>query len=181
MLAHFPPNEGGSGLKPIECEHTRTWLEALGFSGFVTFAALRTLDFLPVPTDGGVYVLLRESDVVPSFLSVGSGGHFKGRDPNVEVALLERRWISGCQVVYVGKASKTSERRHLRKRLQEFAAFGSGKAVGHWGGRLTWQLEDSADLLVCWKVSDTPRATESDLLRALESEHGSLPYANLVH
>lgn len=43
-------------------------------------------------------------------------------------------------------------------------SFGQGKPVGHWGGRLIWQLEDVKDLIVCWKVleKEEPRDVEKE-------------------
>src|SRR6476620_1240573 len=62
-----------------------------------------------------------------------------GRSDNL--ACCARRWQGG----------KTAKR-GLRKRIQEFADFGRGAPVGHWGGRLLWQLADSQALLIAWKV-----------------------------
>lgn len=52
----------------------------------------------------GVYVVYRDSDEPPHFLEVSSGGHFKGKDPTVPVALLQSAWVSGVRVLNVGKA-----------------------------------------------------------------------------
>ena len=154
-------------------------LEKQGFTGFVTFDELRSSHFELVPTEGGVYVVLRETSNEPSFLPIGRGGHFKGKNPNLEVDIPQSRWVPECHIIYIGKADKRGQKRHLRKRLQEFAHFGSGRAVGDWGGRLIWQLTDSANLLVCWKTDAAPAVLESEMIAAFQTSHGRLPYANL--
>ena len=60
--------------------------------------------------------------------------------------------------------------------------FGQGKPVGHWGGRLIWQLEDAKDLIVCWKVleKEEPREEEKKMIQAFKKQHeGKRPFANL--
>ena len=61
--------------------------------------------------------------------------------------------------------------------------FGRGAPVGHWGGRLVWQLEDAERLVVCWKpVTDhrDPGAVETALIRSFKLAHGGRrPFGNL--
>jgi hypothetical protein len=154
----------------------RNSLEADGFTGFVTFNELRTSEFADVPTEGGVYVVLRESDKPPGFLDNNPGGRFKGKDPTVDVSALEAKWIDECTVVYLGKGD------NLKRRLREYARFGAGAPIGHWGGRYIWQLTDSTELLVGWKEcgeGHTAAGLESELLQLFIEKHGGLPFANL--
>jgi hypothetical protein len=67
-------------------------------------------------------------------------------------------------------------------RLQEFADFGRGKPVGHWGGRLLWQLADSQSLVVAWKVLEAAEvdSAEAEYQAEFISIYGRLPFANLV-
>jgi len=61
--------------------------------------------------------------------------------------------------------------------------FGQGKAVGHYGGRYIWQLQDAKDLVVCWKVTldDEPRVVEKQMIEEFKAAHGGKrPFANLV-
>ena len=54
--------------------------------------------------------------------------------------------------------------------------------MGHWGGRLIGQLENHADLLVCWRATtEEPRRVEESMLAAFEIHYGRLPFANLSH
>jgi len=114
---------------------TRSGLEAAGFVGWVTFEA--PIEYGEVPQTGGIYVVVQTADTEPDFLASNPGGRFKGRDPTIDVSALEANWVDGAEVVYIGKADK------LRRR--QFAQFGAGKPIGHWGGRLIWQLPRSSD------------------------------------
>jgi hypothetical protein len=82
--------------------------------------------------------------------------------------------VGGCPLVYIGKAAR------LRTRLRQYRDHGQGKPVGHWGGRYIWQLSDSGELLVAWKVTnDAPRLVEKEMLAAFVDRYGQLPFANL--
>ena len=54
---------------------------------------------------------------MPNFLPVGTGGLFKGEDPNVSIAELQNNWVEGTPVVYIGKATS------IKKRLSQYSAF----------------------------------------------------------
>jgi hypothetical protein len=99
---------------------------------------------------------------MPTFVDPGSGGWFKGRDPNVRAEVLEAKWVRGASILYVGKASS------LESRLRQLVAFGTGKPVGHFGGRYLWQLADAMDLEIHWSECQRP-------IRARESMAGCLP------
>ena len=156
----------------------RDALSAEGFRGFVTFAVLREGGLDLVPQKPGVYVVLRQSQAHPAFLARNPGGRFKGRDPTVPVPELERKWVAGVSLVYVGKGS------NLLRRLRQFAAFGAGRLVGHWGGRYIWQLADDDDLLVGWRPvaePETEAGAEGALVaRFKASNEGLLPFANII-
>lgn len=83
----------------LPLEWTRTGLEAVGFSGFVPFAALPTAG---VPTGAGVYVVIAP-DGPPDFLAVSPAGWIRG-DPTVPIAKLDRKWLPSSPVVYIGSA-----------------------------------------------------------------------------
>jgi hypothetical protein len=146
-------------------------LRASGFSGFQPLLGLNTD---AVPSAGGVYVVLTDRVGPPGFLPVSCGGHFKQKDPTVSESILRSKWVDGCSVVYIGKATS------LRSRLRQYRDFGRGKPIGHWGGRYIWQLENHADLLVCWRATDEPRRVEQSMLEAFERDYGRLPFANLT-
>lgn len=164
---------------------SRAELEERSFRGWPTFAQLREAAFESVPAaTPGVYVVLRPGAGQPRFTPQSIGGWFKGQDPAVDADALARNWVEGASVVYIGKADWRKRGKHpLRKRLQEFADFGAGRPVAHWGGRLIWQLEDAAELLVGWMPTpdESARAVEVRLIEEFRELHGRAPFANEPH
>jgi hypothetical protein len=157
-------------------EFTRDGLAAAGFMGFQSFTQLRETHCSQVPTNSGVYVVLREDANAPTFLLKSPGGWFKKKDPTLPVTKLEDKWVSGAHVVYIGRSSE------LRSRLLDYGAFGLGSPVRHWGGRLIWQIPNSQQFTVAWQVINppaTPQSEERRLIDAFVSEYGHLPFANL--
>ena len=67
------------------------------------------------------------------------------------------------------------------ERIRAYLRFGAGAAVGHSGGRYTWQLAGSDNLLVTWKIAEGAREQESALLSAFVAKFGQLPFANLTY
>lgn len=155
-------------------EWTQAGLAAAGFQGFSTLA---DLDGSQVPPAPGVYAVLRPSVEPPVFRAESPAGKFKGKDPSVPIAALMEAWVPGVAVLYLGKAGK---QKGLSRRLGEYRRHGSGRRVGHWGGRFIWQLVDSGDLLVAWKATPgaDPEQVEADLIIAFVSQHGRRPFAN---
>lgn len=156
-----------------------TTAKSHGFVGFKSICDLRATKLDDIPKEPGVYLILRPVTTPPVFLPVNKGGHFKGKDPTVEIQVLNAKWVKGSIAVYVGKAGGDSSAT-LRSRLAQYLRFGEGKPVGHWGGRYIWQLGDCESLLVCWKVldSESPLAVEQQMLDAFCRAHGQLPFAN---
>ena len=152
-----------------------------GFDGFKTIAELKRNDAC-IPMQIGVYLVLRGTLDAPKFLETGTGGHFKGQDPNVPLDELQRNWVEGADIVYIGKAGSQCGSAKLRSRLRQLVSFGCGKNVGHWGGRYLWQLEDSNDLIVCWLplIDEEPKIVEEELIQSFKRQHsGMRPFANL--
>ena len=157
---------------------TRTALEAAGFLGWQTWAELRTSDLAEVPPGPGAYVVYRRGLADPSFLESSPAGRFKGREPTVAAETLADNWVPGTHVVYIGKADA------LRRRLSQYARFGTGEPVGHWGGRYIWQLADCDELLIAWHAiswNEPARDYERRLLKHFAEGHdGRRPFANLT-
>lgn len=160
-------------------EWTADGLRLAGFEGFVPFAALPTAG---APETPGVYVVLWSGAGVPAFLESSAAGWFKGKDPTVDRERLERKWLTATVVVYAGTATGGIDgKRTLHRRLDEYRRHGAGEPIGHWGGRYVWQLTDSNELLVCWRVTSgaEAEATETALLDDFKAQFGALPFANL--
>ncbi len=166
-----------------------------GFEGFVPVSQLKSGG---IYADGdrqadadldrpGVYMVVRKDDSEPAFVPEGSGGHFKGKNPNVPIDELRANWVKDTCVVYIGKAGGGSSGATLRRRISQYIRFGSGEPVGHWGGRYIWQLEDADNLLFCWRPAkyagnrlEDAGELESELISEFKASYdGQRPFANL--
>lgn len=151
-----------------------------GFSGFKTVMELINNNSL-IPTVRGVYFVLHTQQKKPGFLPIGTGGFFKEKDPNVSIAELESNWVENTAVIYIGKAGGGKSKATLRSRLNQYLQFGQGAKVGHWGGRLIWQIIDAQELVICWKPLPTgdPELLEKELIQKFQSIYSKRPLANL--
>lgn len=151
-----------------------------GFSGFKSIRELWN-DKTCIPNIKGVYLVLDQNGR-PDFVIPGVGGFFKGKDPNVSIAELSDNHVPDSLVVYIGKAGGPTSMATLHSRLGQYLRFGQGKNVGHWGGRLIWQLKNHRGLLLCWKPTpdDDPREVEKLLIGNYEKQYGKKLFANLV-
>lgn len=155
-------------------------LKKAGFRGFKRMGEL-FIDSSEIPKVKGVYLVLNPHYNKAEYVSIGTGGYFKGKNPNVSIDELKLNWVDNSLIVYIGKAGSNTAKATLNSRLKQYFRFGQGKNVGHWGGRLIWQLKNSVDLIVCWKPlpDDNPRETECQLLVEYVSTFSKLPFANL--
>lgn len=156
-------------------------LKRNGFEGFKTIKSLMENDSC-IPVEKGIYLIIYNKELTPSFLPTGSGGHFKGKNPNVPIELLKKKWVNNTKVIYIGKAGNITGSATLRSRLRQYLKFGQDENVGHWGGRFIWQLEESRELLICWKVlpNKDPREEEKKQIHDFMQQHEKkLPFANL--
>jgi hypothetical protein len=152
----------------------------VGFTGFIAIKTLRS-QMHQLPDAAGVYAIVLPDNFQKRFLAKGSGGYFKGKEPNLPTTELELEWVNGADIIYFGKAGGSDSKATLRKRLTQYFDFGTGKPVGHYGGRLIWQLEHSEDLLVAWKTitKPEPAEVESQLIQEFKAYWGQRPFANL--
>lgn len=179
MADSRPPRDPG--------DFSRANLERLGFVGFVPVKTLRAQRpcAVDLPKDAaGVYIAYRESDRPVSFLRASPAGQWRG-DPTLPLAELRRRWVALSPIVYIGKADRPSPNstNSLRTRVSAYLRFGAGSNARHSGGYPTWQLHDSADLLIAWCVVKRPRSPlrfERELLDAHVAHFGALPFANSI-
>jgi hypothetical protein len=161
-------------------EWTSAGLRTAGYQGFLPFAALSRMS---VPTQPGIYVVLRQRMAPVEFLQESVAGHFKGRDQTADLALLGINWIEDAEVVYIGKAAWGKKRDGISRRLRQYRSIGEGRRSAHTGGVWIWQLADSADLLVCWiPTTDTSdafvRGVEAHIIADFVSRYGRRPFAN---
>lgn len=145
----------------------RSALEDVGFAGFVPFFEVPTAD---IPTQPGIYVVLRTATTAPELLELTharAGSAYAVED-------LERKWVNGSPVLYIGKADAKGG--GLRRRLRQYARKGSS----HQGGRSIWQLMDQDELLVAWVETpgEDPEHVEIGYRDAFAAEYGGWPFAN---
>lgn len=156
-------------------------LKSAGFKGFVDiFSLMANKDI--IPDKMGVYMVVYEGTGMPDFIYPGTGGAFKGKNPNVGKEELIGNWVDNTCVVYIGKAGGVASESTLKKRIGQYLSFGSGRPVGHWGGRYIWQIKDSGKLKICWRAlqSEDPAMVESAMIRQFAACHsGRRPFANL--
>jgi len=158
-------------------------LEREGFSGFLTVGQLHRSGCLEVPDAPGVYVVLRRERAPHPFLRRSTAPVWRRRDPTVPIPTLEARWHADATLLYVAGAPGPGVRSRLRQRIKRMLRFGHGSVVGHWGGRLLWQLGEAGRLVVAWRACETGEEAEAlttELLRRFESHHGGPPFANEV-
>ena len=150
-----------------------------GFSGFVKIKELNHNPIV-IPSIKGVYLVLYLDKVAPEFLIKGTGGYFKGNDPNIEVIGLKNKWVNDTIVVYISKMGSEEVGATLQSRLKQYLKFGQGKAVWYYGGRYIWQIKNSENLVICWKPleKDDPNIIESEMLHQFVKLYGTVPFAN---
>ena len=151
-----------------------------GFREGATFASLRAARHRGPSSVRGVYAVVYPFDYAPEFLKIGTGGWFRGRDPNVRRDELRGRWVKKSRLLYFGKAGAPGENGNLYDRISLLSRFGRGSSVSHRGGRVIWQIKGSADLVVRWLPTpdEVPRRVEHQLIQRLR-HCGKRPFANL--
>jgi hypothetical protein len=156
-------------------------LQDEGFKGFVAIQSMMQNTCMNVPFIQGVYFVLNTT-YEKTFLAESTGGWFKKKDPSVKQSDLERNWVDNTIVLNMGKAGGRDSNATLNSRLKQYMRFGQGKPVGHWGGRLIWQLSNSSELLICWKElpDDEPREIEREYIQDFFRVFGKRPFANLT-
>lgn len=156
-------------------------IKSSGFIGFRKISELILNDSV-IPKVRGVYLVLSTDESMPTFVAKGTGGFLKGKDPNVSIDLLKKNWVNGTCVIYIGKAGGSTSNATLHSRLKQYLRFGQNSNVGHWGGRYIWQIKDSQDLVICWKLTvEDPREVEKQKIQEFIKEYSKLPFANLTN
>jgi len=157
-------------------------IKKAGFIGFKKMSDL-FIDSSSISKIKGIYLILNPDYKNAEYLEIGTGGYFKEKNPNVSLDELKLNWVDNSLIVYIGKAGSETSKATLNSRLKQYFRFGQGKKVGHWGGRLIWQLKNANDLIVCWKPlpNENPRITENELIKNFVLEFSKRPFANLVN
>lgn len=57
-----------------------------------------------IPDIKGLYVVVSPQLPEKKFHKEGTGGFFKGKNPNVSESVLLKNWVEGTYILYIGKA-----------------------------------------------------------------------------
>ncbi len=150
----------------------------LGIIGCETIGQMQANGCKNVPNEKGVFLVLNPDTCPPTFMPIGTGGHYKGIDPNVGIQVLQENWVANTCILYVGESSK------LKTRIRNFTRFGNGcNTIDACGGRYVWQLSNNKSLVVCWilllEECDSPEVKKW-LIRTFKKRHGgNIPFANI--
>ena len=151
-----------------------------GFEGFKCVNELMN-SCREIPKSMGVYIVLRERKERPVILEKRPFDCQEDKYPSYSKAELEKEWVEGTHIVYIGKAGGSGQKTELHKRLSTYIRFGKGLKAAHGGGRSIWQLADAQELIVCWRVltDDEPCCVESKMIADFCKKHnGKRPFAN---
>lgn len=185
-------NENHQERTPLENKSIlpfdQAFLEKHNFTQHITYSKYK-YDHRAVkiiPEIKGLYIVFSTS-LRKDFLTKGTGGFFKDKNPNVPIKVLSDNWVDNTNILYIGRAGGVSENgvesnSTLRRRLNTYFKFGLGEPVGHWGGRFIWQLKYSDELIFYWRPCDeteNPVTLEHHLITEYKKHYGSRPFANL--
>ena len=129
-----------------------------------------------IPHKPGIYIVWYSGKTIPKFVKEGTGGFFKGKDPNESIKKLTEKWVNGSDLIYIGKATD------LNSRICQYMQFGRKCAIGHRGGRYIWQIEDLEKLTLSWEVLlSEPEAKDKErrICESHKAKYNKLPFANL--
>ena len=94
-------------------------LTSNGFAGFDNVLSLKE-NYQFIPDEKGIYFVLIPEGFKVSFKNPGSGGFFKGKDPNVDLETLRKNWVDNSRLVYIGKAGSSKNKSTLRSRIKQY-------------------------------------------------------------
>ncbi len=158
-------------------------LRKAGFEGFLPFSELGSpMKRRAIPCKAGVYFAIRNTSVEPQFIQPSPAGWCKGNDPTIAANRLEDAWVKDAIVLYIGKAGGTGQKATLRKRISAYIRHGFGRMASHWGGRAIWQIPDSHNLIVAWRIVNEmePRSIEALMIERFVEIYGKRPFAKRV-
>ena len=139
-----------------------------------------------IPRVRGVYIVRAPDGFKPTFLKTSRGGHLNGRglkgdgDPTVPITDLEKLWVAGSPIIYIGQAGGRKSKEKLRTRIRALLDFGLGKPARHWGGRVLWQVEGAERFIISWRQlpDKDPYTVEQDMIAKFARKFGKPPFAN---
>jgi hypothetical protein len=52
-----------------------------------------------VPRTPGVYLIIHSTPWARKFMAMSTGGHFKGKNPTVDIMKLDKKWVPNAQII----------------------------------------------------------------------------------
>ena len=151
--------------------------------GRMKISELRKLqDWNVISAAPGIYRVVADVGFTPQYCNESTAISFKGKNPSIDIAILESKWVNSSQTLYIGKAGGLNQRATLRQRIKAYINFGNGRKAAHWGGRYIWQLKNVDELYIKWETcgaEEDPATREHNELGAFKNHYGKLPFANL--
>lgn len=162
-------------------------IESIRAAGFIKYATIEQLNkrggCKVIDNKPGVYMVLMPLNFKQKYREINPGKICKGKPSSVIVDELKANWVDKTIVLYIGKAGGTGIKTHLRERIGDYMAYGRGTSCNHTGGRYLWQLENTEQLSVTWRVEieNEPVIIERGLIRQFEKNYeGMQPFANNI-
>lgn len=124
----------------------------------------------------GVYAVVSHQGYTPNFIDQNDARRRGNVIHPWDIAKLEKKWVSGAEVLYIGKATNT-----LKERIRELVKHCRGRTSDtgpHKGGEILWQLKDYDRFEVLYLPTDNPQKTENKLLQDFKNVMKKLPFAN---
>jgi len=152
-------------------------LRDAGFEGFLKITYLVEAFVKQPPEVPGAFAVIRETVEIPWF--TGAPNRFSQKASKrqcLDPQILQKRWVFGASLVYVGRSEPESRDNSLRKAVRHLcwpATDPNSPLKGP--GSLIWYIPNAQELLVAW--STIPTLAE-ELLLSFQNRHGRLPFAN---
>lgn len=154
----------------------RKHLEYYAFKGFIPIRDLRGDKIKEVPTNPGLYVVLREDDTEPNFLDKNVADFYTKKSYTFDIELLKERWVKGQHLIYISAAKS------LRQKIRWYLKYKKGfEHETKIAGRIIWQIEGHNDFVIAWQEEDDRKIDYSTLIRRMDSYAFDFKYYNGKH
>lgn len=132
-------------------------------------------DLRQIPASPGIYLV---------------GVPFDGFEPDISDRTTGPMFVKGRSMLYPAHKLRvkfeSSDRRclyigesdNLQHRVALFLQYGRGEDVPHRGGRAIWQITNSHELILAWRLCADHKNVKSKLLSSYWQNFGALPMAN---
>ena len=163
---------------------TKLDLLAQGFVGFKTVRELRkSIIRSEELNQRGVYAVICQPNYKPTFIDPEKTRQNHNVITPWSLEKLQKKWVSGVEVLYIGIAGTDIKQCSLRRRITDLIRHSQGKTTKqgpHRGGELLWQLKGSENFEVGYLPTKTAKKEETRLINLFYLKTGKLPFANRI-